>query len=138
VRWLVAIAAPAYVDDEVGPAVDRARRRWDASHPSDYSFELRVDDYTGLNEYHVSVANGQRNGIERTDGLPLEESWVAHLPGTIEEVFDAITEHLDRGPDLVIAGIHPRLSYPTDATFDHMRNAVDDEFAIAVVGFETA
>jgi hypothetical protein len=53
-------------------------------------------------------------------------------------MFDAITDNLNRGPDLVFAGIHPELGYPTDATFDHKRNAVDDDFAIVVTNFETA
>ncbi len=139
VRWLVPAAAPAYVDVEVEPALDQARRTWDASHPSDYSFDLHYEVFTLLGgTYRVTVAHGQPAGIERTDGLPFDESLAEELPGTIEEVFDLITDNLDRHPDLVIAGIHPQLSYPTDATFDHKRDAIDDEFAIVVTDFETA
>jgi hypothetical protein len=139
VRWLVPTAAPAYVDAEVGPALDQARRTWDASQPPDYSFDLRYEVFSGLGgTYRVTVADGQPAGIERTDGLPFDASLAAELPGTIEEVFDVITNNLARGPELVIAGIHPELGYPTDATFDHVRNAIDDEFAIAVTNFETA
>jgi hypothetical protein len=48
-----------------------------------------------------------------------------------------ITDNLDRHPDLVIAGIHLELGYLTDATFDHKRNATDDEFAIVVTNLQT-
>jgi hypothetical protein len=137
VRWLVPAAAPAHVDAEVEPALDQARRTWDASHPSDYSFDLHIEGMLG-GTYRVAVADGQPAGIELPDGLPIDESLAADLPGSIEEVFDVITDNLDRGPDLVIAGIHPQFGYPTDATFDHKRNGVDDEFAIVVTNFETA
>ena len=139
VRWLVPAAAPAHVDAEVEPALDQARRTWDARRPSDYSFDLHIDVSSLLGgTYRVAVAHGQPAGIERTDGLPFDESMATELPGTIEEVFDVITDNLDRGPDLVIAGINPELGYPTDATFDHIRDAIDDEFAIVVTNFETA
>ena len=138
-RWLVPAAAAAHVDAEVEPALDQARRTWDASHPSDYSFDLHIEVFSLLGgTYRVAVADGQTAGIERTDGQPFDNSLAAELPGTIEEVFDVITDNLDRGPDLVIAGIYPELGYPTDATFDHIRNAIDDEFAIVVTNFETA
>ena len=139
VRWLVPAAAPAHVDADVEPALDQARRTWAASRPSDYSFDLHIEVFSLLGgTYRVAVAHGQPAGIERTDGLPFDESMATELPGTIEEVFDVITDNLDRGPDLVIAGIHPELGYPTDATFDHIRDAIDDEFAIVVTNFETA
>ncbi len=139
VRWLVPAAAPAHVDAEVEPSLDQARRTWDASHPSDYSFDLLYQIFNLLGgTYRITVADGQPAGIERTDGLPFDMSLAAELPGTIEEVFDVITDNLDRDPDLVIAGIHPELGYPTDATFDHIRNGIDDEFAIVVTNFETA
>ena len=139
VRWLVPAAAPAHVDVQVEPALDQARRIWDASHPSDYSFDLLYEVFNLLGgTYRVAVADGQPVGIERTDGLPFDKSLAAELPGTIEEVFDVITDNLDRDPDLVIAGIHPELGYPTDATFDHSRDSIDDEFAIVVTNFETA
>jgi hypothetical protein len=139
VRWLVPAAAPAHVDAEVERALDQARRTWDASHPSDYSFDLHIEVFSLLGgTYRVAVADGRPDGIERTDGLPFDNSLAAELPGTIEEVFDVVTDNLDRGPDLVIAGIHPQLGYPTDATFDHNRNGIDDEFAIIVTNFATA
>ena len=124
---------------EVEAALDQARRRWDASHPSDYSFDLHIEVFTLLGgTYRITVADGQPAGIERTDGLPFDETLAEELPGTIEEVFDVITENLDRDPELVIAGIHPELGYPTDATFDHKRDSIDDEFAIVVTNLETA
>jgi hypothetical protein len=139
VRWLVPAAVPAHVDAEVERALDQARRTWDSSHPSDYSFDLHVEVFSLLGgTYRVAVADGRPDGIERTDGLPFDNSLAAELPGTIEEVFDVVTDNLDRGPDLVIAGIHPQLGYPTDATFDHIRNGIDDEFAIIVTNFATA
>jgi Family of unknown function (DUF6174) len=139
VRWLVPAAAPAYVDAEVAPALDQARRTWDASHPSDYSFDLHIEVDSGLGgTYRIAVAHGQPAGIELPDGVPVDDSLAAELPGSIEEVFDVVTDNLDRGPDLVIAGIHPQFGYPTDATFDHKRNSIDDEFAIVVTNFETA
>ena len=82
--------------------------------------------------------DGQPAGIERTDGQPFDESLAAELPGTIEEVSDVITDNLGRDPDLVIAGIHPELGYPTDATFDHKRNAERRRVRVVVTNFETA
>ena len=87
--------------------------------------------------YRVTVENGERAGIERIDGQPFDESFARDLPGTIEDVFDVVTGHLGREPDYVIAGVHPDLGYPTDATFDHIRDAIDDEYAIAVTHLET-
>ena len=128
VRWLVPTVAPAQVDAAVGPALDLGRRTWDANRPSDYVFGLRVDGGISGGTYRVVVADRQNAGIERSDGQTFDEALATEVPGTIEEVFDVVTGHLGRDPDYVIAGVHPDLGYPTDATFDHIRDADDDEY----------
>ena len=89
VRWLVPAATPAHVDAQVEPALDQARRAWDAESP----IRLLVrPPHTGLQPVGRHVQHHRRRratrGIERTDGLAFDESLAAELPASIYDVVE--------------------------------------------------
>ena len=83
VRWLVPAAAPAHVDAEVEPALDQARRTWDASHPSDYSFDLHIRGLQPVGR-HVPRhrrATGSPPGSNEPTDCRSTSRWPQNCPG---------------------------------------------------------
>jgi hypothetical protein len=67
-------------------------------------------------------------------GQPVTGQYTTLFPA-MEGVFEVIEDALDRGVDRIEVTYDGRYGYPTDATFDYILNAVDDELAFRVRTF---
>jgi hypothetical protein len=118
--------------------LERNRRRWAENAPANYHFVFQRVCFCPL-EIVSPVEVVVRGGVvvSRTyvqTGQPVTTQHTALFPA-IEGVFDVIVDALDRGADRLEVTYDGRYGFPTDATFDYVLNAVDDELAFRVRSF---
>jgi hypothetical protein len=119
-------------------ALERNLRMWSRNAPAQYHFVLERMCFCPL-EIVSAVEIGVANGVvvSRTyvqSGQPVTAQYASLFPA-MEGVFDLIEDALDRGADRIEVSYDSRYGHPTEASFDYILNAVDDELAFRVRAF---
>jgi len=127
-------------EDETRELLERNERVWSANAPSRYRFVLQrlcfcPQEFT--QPVLVTVENGAV--VSRTyvlSGQPLAAQSISLFPA-MEGVFAILHEAIERKADRMNASYDGRLGYPTSASIDYVRNAIDDELEFRVSDFTT-
>jgi hypothetical protein len=115
--------------EDVAAELAAQRARWEQAGIGSYEFIMRIEVFGPLHgDYRIVVVDDEPVSMAREDEsrapLPTE------LPGTIDAVFDMLERSVSA--DSFQATYDPDLGYPMSVTIDHIRNAIDDEFAVHV------
>lgn len=116
-----------------------ARELWRSQGISDYRYNLLRRCFCGpevAGPVHVEVRGGQAVSV-----APVQSSQTVQVDqfaslDTVEELFAAIEEIMDRDPYLLTVRYDPARGYPTYVFADYERNAVDEENGFQVGNFE--
>ena len=124
--------------------LDYNRLTWDKANISHYRFELNISCFCAFNEQMpltVEVKDGEVVSMATVDGTPVAVSdpnyeFFVGL-GTMDRLFAELESAMsskDAGD--IIVKYDASLGYPTEASIDYIKAAVDDELYITVAGFE--
>jgi hypothetical protein len=127
-----------------GSELARNQQTWDKANISHYRFELTLSCFCAFNEQMpltVEVQDGEVVSMAYADGQavaaddPLREYFgkFATIDGLFAELETAMAS-ADAGD--IIVKYDATLGYPTEASIDYIKEAVDDELYITVAGFE--
>ena len=135
--WVGAVALMlSACHDPMSPAesaLASAESRWNASRPASnsYVFEQVRNCFcvTGGVRHAVTVVNGNITGVRNlATGIELpadQRTWFR----TVAQLFDDIRGAIKTPGVLQAAEYDATMGYPTRASFDPIKNAIDDEFA---------
>ncbi len=127
-----------------GSELSRNQQTWDKANISHYRFELTLSCFCAFNEQMpltVEVQDGKVVSMAYADGQavaaddPLREYFgkLATIDGLFAELETAMAS-ADAGD--IIVKYDPSLGFPTEASIDYIKEAVDDELYVTVAGFE--
>ena len=125
----------------LGPGADvralaAAVRRWEATAPPSYEYTLQKLCFCAFETpLRVTVRDGvvERAQVVAT-GVFLTSPELEWVP-TIPEVFAALAYALDLPAANFSASYEPTWGFPTEASIDHLAQAIDDEVAYRLSAF---
>jgi len=118
-------------------ALDRNWDRFERNAPLSYSYTVRVacdcpSDIT--RPVDVWVDRGSIEYLLYTDdGRPVPFSYSNSFP-SVEQLFDAIQDGIDRQADFIDVEYDPTYGYPTSVFIDYDRRMADDELSLETWG----
>ena len=123
--------------DAVGPVrtdLERARIRWEANGPSDYTYAIRRLCFCAyVGPVRVTVENGAVVSIVPVDGeeppFELDEQL---FPG-VDGLFDIIQDAVARDAHSITATYDPVTGVPLEFFIDYEEFAVDEELGMEVI-----
>ena len=106
----------------------RAQRAiWDAQQISDYTFESRRVCFCAFVGWlEVTVEADTILTVLAIDDVEVPQSAIADYP-TIDELFDILTDAVDRDAVQIDVTWHETMGYPTTFFIDYARNIADEE-----------
>lgn len=127
-----------------GSELSRNQQKWEDANITHYRFELNISCFCAFNEQMpltVEVKDGEVVSMATVDGTPVAVSdpnyeFFVGL-GTMDRLFAELESAMsskDAGD--IIVKYDASLGYPTEASIDYIKAAVDDELYITVAGFE--
>lgn len=117
---------------------DEAKRLWDRENPANYAVTVQRLCFCGnVDQVRIVVVNRQvisRTVVASQQPLPanLNESY-PDIPGLFATVKDAILR-----ADAINVSFDRTYGFPSDATIDFIKNAIDDELTLKVTDFVVA
>ncbi len=117
-----------------------AQSRWQNSNISHYRYNLNVGCFCGFTDrmpLSIEVSNGSVRSIAYNDGTPVPSEQLQYFErySTIDSLFNFTGETL-RKADEVHASYDPIYGFPSSVQIDFYKNAVDDELALTITGFQ--
>ncbi len=111
--------------------------QWTSSGIQSYRFTLQRSCFCSLNNTPVviEVRNGVPLSIKKPSGDSVDPTPFATYD-TIEEIFARVQSVLDTPRGVAKVTYNALLGYPVTVTLDPLPDAVDDELALEVTGFQ--
>ena len=127
-----------------GSELSRNQQKWEDANITHYRFELNISCFCAFRDQMpltVEVQDGKVVSMTYADGQavalddPLREYFekFATIDGLFAEL-ESATSSADAGD--IIVKYDAALGFPTEASIDYIKEAVDDELYITVAGFE--
>ena len=114
------------------------RGRWEALGITDYTYDIVWSCFCGYpagRPLRVAVRGDTVVSLtEVGTGQPPQDAPPAWL-GTIDEVFAHLLDEARRGADDMDVDFHADYYFPTRATIDRIKNAIDDEEELSLSNF---
>ena len=149
-KWLAAIAAFSITAVSLGAAAcapstdcgyDCGYRLWTDWDISDYSYDIQIMGFLpgGGSTVRIEVRGGA--AVSHTQG----DTTTGELPDSVVTLYDTIDKLFARIRDAYVnkaasisAVYDPGYGYPLHASVDPIKEAIDEEWAFTVTGFEPA
>jgi len=138
---LVFILAACSAD---GSELSRNQQTWEDANISHYRFELNLSCFCAFRDQMpltVEVKDGEVVSMTAADGnaVSADDPNYQHFVdlGTIDRLFaelESVAGSANAGE--VIVKYDPTLGYPTEASIDYIKEAIDDELYVSIAGFE--
>ncbi len=116
----------------------RFHAQWEGLHITDYRVRIRYDCFCGnvhTRAIDVTVRQGQITAASYADThAPVEAEKISQVQG-IQGVFDYAREALGRSPSRVNLTFDPTYFFPSQAHFDFVSSADDDDVSFSVTAF---
>jgi Family of unknown function (DUF6174) len=126
--------------DDLSRAQSELDRNWDRferSAPLSYSYIVRVDCECPSDVTRPVTVWVDRGTIEyllyEDDGRPVPFSYANSFP-SVEQLFDAIQDGIDRRADYIDVDYDPTYGYPTNVYIDYDRRVADEELSLTTWG----
>jgi hypothetical protein len=126
--------------DDLGRAQSQLDRNWDRfqrSAPLSYTYTVRVDCECPTDVTRPVTVWVDRGSIEyllyEDDGRPVPFSYSNSFP-SVEQLFDAIQDGIDRQADFIDIEYDPTYGYPTSVYIDYDRRIADEELSLTTWG----
>lgn len=127
-----------------GSELSRNKQTWEDANISHYRFELNLSCFCAFRDQMpltVEVKDDEVVSVTDVTGVSVSTDdpnyqYFVEL-ATIDLLFaelESVTGSADAGK--VIVKYDPTLGYPTEASIDYIKDAVDDELYVSVSGFE--
>ena len=118
-------------------ALDRNWDRFQRSAPLSYSYTVRVDCECPTDVTRPVTVWVDRGSIEyllyEDTGRPVPLSYASSFP-SVEQLFDAIQDGIDRQADFLDIQYDPTYGYPTSVYIDYDRRVADEELSLTTWG----
>ncbi len=123
-----------------GSELAKNRERWQLANISRYRFSLSVACFCAFSQrmpLTLEVAEDQIVSMTYNDGTPVpeDERKIFEPYATINALF-TFTENAISQADEIHIQYDPVYGFPSEVQIDYIKNAVDDELALSVRGFE--
>ena len=126
--------------DDLGRAQSALDRNWDRferNAPLSYSYTVRVDCECPTDVTRPVDVWVDRGTIEyllyADDGRPVPFTYANSFP-SVEQLFDAIQDGIDRRADYIDVEYDPTYGYPTSVYIDYDRRYTDEELSLTTWG----
>ena len=126
--------------DDLSRAQSQLDRNWDRferSAPLSYSYTVRVDCECPRDVTRPVTVWVDRGSVEyllyEDDGRPVPFSYSNSFP-SVEQLFDAIQDGIDRRADYIDVEYDPTYGYPTSVYIDYDRRVADEELSLTTWG----
>ncbi len=121
-------------------ASERGLRQWQEAAIDAYAFRYQLVCFCGgpgVRPVDIEVRGGEVVGVSFPDEQPPDPFPLDEYP-TVEELFQTISQSLDREPFFLRAEYDADLGYPRDFFADFVENAVDEELGFTASGLTPA
>ena len=139
---LLAIALAACTAQQ-GSEFTRNRDKWQAAGIQNYRFNLMMVCFCAFSDQMpltVEVRDGAVVSMTASQGsevVPTDPYFdLFSQYSTIDKLFADLEINLNGGADEVIVTYDPTHGYPTQISYDFIKEAVDDELSLTISGFE--
>jgi hypothetical protein len=129
--------------DDLSREQARLDSNWDrfqSNAPLSYSYVVRVDCECPSDVTRPVTVWVDRGSIEyllyEDDGRPVPLSYSNSFP-SVEQLFDAIQDGIDRRADVIDVEYDPTYGYPTSVYIDYDRRVADEELSLTTWGLRT-
>jgi hypothetical protein len=137
---LAALAGCSDAPSGPGDDLRAARRRWEATRPAAYAFTFQRVCFCPTEITRPTVVTVRNGAVESLryadDGAPVDGRYASLFP-TIDGLFDAIDQALERPPASFDATYDADRGYPVRVDIDPIRDAVDEEVGYRVRDWRT-
>ena len=118
-------------------ALDRNWDRFERNAPLSYAYTVRVDCECPTDVTRPVDVWVDRGSVEYLlyvdDGRPVPYSYANSFP-SVEQLFDAIQDGIDRNADYIDVEYDPTYGYPTSVYIDYDRRYTDEELSLTTWG----
>ena len=125
--------------DRAQRELDRNWNRFEDTAPLSYSYTVRVSCECPSDVTRPVVVWVDRGFVEylfyEDDGRPVPFSYADSFP-SVEQLFDAIQDGIDRGADYIDVRYDFTYGYPTSVYIDYDRRVADEELSLTARGLE--
>jgi uncharacterized protein DUF6174 len=128
--------------DDLSREQSRLDRNWDrfqSAAPLSYSYVVRVNCECPTDVTRPVTVWVDRGSIEyllyEDDGRPVPFSYANSFP-SVEQLFDAIQDGIDRRADFIDVQYDPTYGYPTSVYIDYDRRVADEELSLTTRGLQ--
>ena len=136
VSWFEPVATTTLASAALETGLAAQRAEWSASGLSSYSFVLDRLCFCDQISYLVTVVDGQPGSVTTIDGAAISLDEAAHVPSSIDSLFDWIGARLTDS-DVVVATFASADGQPLDIQVDAILNGSDDELTYRVHDLES-
>lgn len=127
-----------------GSELSRNQQKWEDANISHYQFELTLSCFCAFRDQMpltIEVKDGEVVALAYADGRVVEAGDPMHEYFTGFATIDLLFAELESAMSSADAGditvqYDESLGFPTQASIDYIKEAVDDELYITVAGFE--
>ena len=126
--------------DDLSLQQSRLDQNWDrfqSAAPVSYSYVVRVNCECPTDVTRPVTVWVDRGSIEyllyEDDGRPVPFSYSNSFP-SVEQLFDAIQDGIDRRADVIDVEYDPTYGYPTSVYIDYDRRVADEELSLTTWG----
>jgi hypothetical protein len=125
--------------NKIEESLNRHRQQWAGQEIGSYRYQLRVNCFCPpevTEPVIVEVRNGATISVSYAATGRLAESRYFEKYDTVDELFIVIDDALGRKADEISVTYDEKLGFPTRIYIDFVKQAVDDEIAYDVSGFQ--
>ena len=129
--------------DDLSREQSRLDRNWDrfqSTAPLSYSYVVRVVCECPIEVTRPVTVWVDRGSIEyllyEDDGRPVPFSYSDSFP-SVEQLFDAIQDGIDRRADVIDVEYDPTYGYPTSVYIDYDRRMANEELSLTTWGLRS-
>lgn len=138
---LVLTACAAVVASGSQTEIGQNKEKWRDANISHYRYELFISCFCAFNEdmpLIIEVQNGKMVSMEFRSGKEIDPSLMDLFKKyeTIDLLFAELEAGLNGAADEVTVKYDPKYGFPTEATIDVVKEAVDDELYLTISNFE--
>ena len=121
--------------------IGQNKEKWQNANISHYRYELFISCFCAFNEdmpLIIEVQDGKVVSIEFQSGKEIDPSLMELFKKyeTIDLLFAELEAGLNGAADEVTVKYDPTYGFPTEATIDVVKEAIDDELYLTISNFE--
>ncbi|HLF74529.1 MAG TPA: DUF6174 domain-containing protein [Anaerolineales bacterium] len=121
--------------------IERNREKWRDANISHYRFNLNIGCFCVFSQdmpLVIEVRDGQVVSMEYQNGNPIDAGNREFFErfATIDRVFAEVDADLAGAADKIVVTYDQTYGFPAQVNIDYVKEAIDEELALTVSGFE--